>query len=147
MSLEVVIQENTAAIRELIAAIAKGAPIPADAKEVVATPPKPTTSAATRASAARTQPTAKEAADAAPGKTADASSQSAKPAETEQQGSTAATEITYQDAANAVTKLSRAKGRDAAVAVLKQFDAANLKEVKPEQFAEVIAAVNEVLGA
>lgn len=47
---------------------------------------------------------------------------------------------TYQDAAAAITKLSRAKGRDAAVAVLASFGAAKLPDVKPEQFADVIAA-------
>lgn len=47
---------------------------------------------------------------------------------------------TYQDAANAVTALHKAKGRDAAVAVLAEFGAAKLQDVKPEQFADVIAA-------
>jgi hypothetical protein len=50
---------------------------------------------------------------------------------------------TYQDTADAVTKLARAKGRDAAVAVLARFGAAKLPEVKPEQFAAVIAACEE----
>lgn len=52
----------------------------------------------------------------------------------------------YQDAAAAVTKLSRAKGREAAVKVLAQFDAAKLPDVKPEQFAAVIAACEEALA-
>ena len=47
---------------------------------------------------------------------------------------------TYQDTADAVTKLARTKGRDAAVAVLNEFGAAKLPDVKPEQFAAVIAA-------
>lgn len=47
---------------------------------------------------------------------------------------------TYQDAAAAITKLSRIKGRDAAVAVLSSFGAAKLPDVKPEDFAAVIAA-------
>ena len=47
---------------------------------------------------------------------------------------------TYQDTADAVTKLARTKGRDAAVAVLSGFGAAKLPDVKPEQFAAVIAA-------
>lgn len=50
---------------------------------------------------------------------------------------------TYQDAAAAITKLARAKGRDAAVAVLARFGAAKLPDVKPEQFAAVIAACEE----
>ena len=47
---------------------------------------------------------------------------------------------TYQATADAVTKLARTKGRDAAVAVLSEFGAAKLPDVKPEQFAAVIAA-------
>jgi hypothetical protein len=50
---------------------------------------------------------------------------------------------TYQDTADAVTKLARTKGRDAAVAVLSGFGAAKLPDVKPEQFAAVIAACEE----
>lgn len=50
---------------------------------------------------------------------------------------------TYQDTANAVTKLARTKGRDAAVAVLSKFGAGKLPDVKPEQFAAVIAACEE----
>lgn len=47
---------------------------------------------------------------------------------------------TYQDAANAVTKLARTQGRDAAIKVLAQFGAKTLPDVKAEQFADVIAA-------
>lgn len=50
---------------------------------------------------------------------------------------------TYQDTADAVTKLARTKGRDAAVAVLSKFGASKLPDVKPEQFAAVIAACEE----
>lgn len=50
---------------------------------------------------------------------------------------------TYQDAAAAITKLSKAKGRDAAVAVLTAFGAAKLPDVKPEQFADIIAAAEK----
>ena len=47
---------------------------------------------------------------------------------------------TYQATADAVTKLARTKGRDAAVAVLSKFGAGKLPDVKPEQFAAIIAA-------
>jgi hypothetical protein len=50
---------------------------------------------------------------------------------------------TYQDAAAAITKLSKTKGRDAAVAVLTAFGAAKLPDVKPEQFADIIAAAEK----
>ena len=46
----------------------------------------------------------------------------------------------YQDAANAIMRLARARGRDAAVAVLAKFGAGKLPDVKPEHFAAVIAA-------
>lgn len=47
---------------------------------------------------------------------------------------------TYQETADAVVALSKAKGRGAATEVLAKFGAAKLPEVKPEQFADVIAA-------
>lgn len=53
---------------------------------------------------------------------------------------------TYQATADAVTKLARTKGRDAAVAVLTKFGASKLPDVKPEQFAAVIAEC-EAVGA
>lgn len=81
-----------------------------------------------------------------------AAAQSAKaPAATAQAATTAESPSdkapTYDDASKAVLKLSGAKGRDAAVALLQKFGAANLKGVKPEQFADVIAAVDEAMGA
>lgn len=53
---------------------------------------------------------------------------------------------TYQDTADAVTKLARAKGRDAAVAVLKAVDASKLPDVAPSDFGKVIALVEAALG-
>ncbi|MDZ4056832.1 MAG: hypothetical protein U1D69_07665 [Polynucleobacter sp.] len=52
---------------------------------------------------------------------------------------------TYEDASKAIIALSKAKGRDAAVAVLEKFQAANLKAVKPEDYAAVIVAANKAL--
>lgn len=46
--------------------------------------------------------------------------------------------VTYVECAKAVTDLSKAKGRDAAVAVLAQFDAKNLKEVPEDKFGAVV---------
>jgi hypothetical protein len=42
--------------------------------------------------------------------------------------------------------LARAKGRDAAVAVLGEFGAARLPDVKPEQFAAIVAACEKAGG-
>lgn len=53
---------------------------------------------------------------------------------------------TYQATADAVTKLAREKGRDTAIAVLTKFGASKLPDVKPEQFAAVIAEC-EAVGA
>lgn len=57
-----------------------------------------------------------------------------------------APQATYQGAAAAITKLSRVKGRETAVALLGQFGANKLPDVKPEQFADVIAKANELMG-
>ncbi|WP_369952289.1 hypothetical protein [Ralstonia syzygii] len=119
MSLEVAIQENTAAIRDLIAAIASGAALPAAAEKVVAAASKPR---------------------------AEAKQEAAAPASTEG-GEKGAVEVSYNDAASVITKLSRGKGRDAALKVLQQFGADNLKGVKPEQFADVMAAAQKALEA
>lgn len=54
---------------------------------------------------------------------------------------------TYQATADAVTKLARTKGRDAAVAVLKEVNAAKLPDVDPSNFGKVIALVEAALGA
>lgn len=126
-------------------------------KEVAAAPvEKPAktakpTPAATQASPAPTQPTAEVEQAAAPEKTADAASQPVESAAPAPQASTAATasspstEVTYKEAAEAVTRLSRTKGRDAAIAVLKSFGADKLPDVKTEDFAAVVAACQAAL--
>lgn len=64
-------------------------------------------------------------------------------ADTSEAKTDSAPAATYDDAANAVTKLARTKGRDAALAVLSKFGATKLPDVKPEDFAAVIAATVE----
>lgn len=135
MSLEATIQENTQAIRELIAALAKGVtPTPAQvaavATEAQAEKPAPAKKTQAAATQESSTPTASD---------NSASSSPATPA--------AEPEPTYQDAAAAITKLSRTKGRDAAVALLAKFGAAKLPDVKPEQFAEIIKAAIAAMGA
>lgn len=123
------------------------------AKEVAAAPvekPKATkkpTAVETQASPAPTQPTAEVAAVTdAPEKTVDASNPTAESAAPAPQASTAADPaVTYKEAAEAVTKLSRTKGRDAAIAVLKSFGADKLPDVKTEDFAAVVAACQAAL--
>jgi membrane-bound ClpP family serine protease len=128
MSLELAITENTNAIRDLIAALGNGqhvtqAQVAAVVKEAK---PKAEKKQETAKPEAASTPTTVEPA-AAPEPKAENSAQAA----------------TYNDAADAVTKLARTKGRDAAIAVLSKFGAAKLPDVKPEDFAAVIAAAVE----
>lgn len=166
MSLEAALQENTAALRELLAAIKNGAAVAATAVahavERSETPqadlaepaaPKPARGKARAAAAnAPTVPTATQVQAAAPApkpsappcpqtasaQTSDAPAANAPAAE-------AAPD--YETAARAVTALAKARGREAAVAVLAQFGAARLPEVAPEQFAAVIAACEQAQEA
>lgn len=147
MSLEAVIADNTSAIRELIAALtasAKAAPVPtaplpdataalaAEATAEAATAIQEAvkarpTSAKTKATPAPTPPTAAAPPDAAPEQKAASSEPPAAP-------------TTYAEVVAAVTKVANAKGRDAAVGVFAAFGVANGKELKPEQYAAVVAA-------
>lgn len=156
MSLEIALAENTAALRDLLAHLKSGiaihqpSPEEIDANIEALNSPKPpaakgkSTSAATPASAAPTPPTAEGAVDAAQEKTDAGSDPSAASAATAASASTAATDAPdYATTAKAVTDLVKAKGRDTAAGVLSEFGAANLKEVPPEKFADVIAACKE----
>lgn len=178
MTLEAAIQENTSALRDLIAAIKAGVPISATQIAAVAAEASvaqqeantekkpPATSAKTiTAAAPPTPPTAEAAADepeskgenSAPVQAGDkgggspqvsAVQTAAEPATAGGNQSAAADDAevpTYQATADAVTKLARVKGHDAAVAVLSKFSAVKLPGVKPEQFAAVIAACNQAM--
>ena len=121
MSLETTIQENTQAIRELIAALAHGiTPTAAQVAAVTGTPASESPPAK-----AKTAPKAEPALE--PESPPDTPS--------------------YMDAAAAITKLSRTKGRDAAVALLYRFKASKLPEVQPDDYAEIIEAANAAMGA
>jgi len=132
MSLEATIQENTNAIRELIKALAAGVPTTAaQVAAVVAEAP---------VQEAKPEPKKQKAAASVdvPTPTAAASS--------EISSSDTVQEVTYQEAASAVTALAKAKGREAALGVLSRFNAVNLKDVKPEQYSAVLAAATKALG-
>lgn len=133
MSLEIAIQENTAAIRDLVAAIRKG--IPTTAEQVAAV----VIEAKTEAKAEKK--TKAEKVDKAETETPKSDEAPAATQKQKDEPAAAADEpvYTYQDAANAITSVSKAKGRDAAVALLADFGAKNLKEVKPEDYAALIA--------
>ena len=131
MSLEQVIQENTAAIRELIAALGKGAPSQA-------------------AAPVENPPVEEPKADAKPTKEKKQQAPAATP-ESQEEAAAAADEpapVSYDDCAQSVTKLAKSKGRPAAVALLGQFDLKTLQDAKdkPELLAQVKAAADAELG-
>lgn len=126
MSLEAAIQENTSAIRALIATMTQSLPTTVEPSSAVVTQPKAKKEkppAAVDHAGTATPATPSPAADApAPG-------------------------ATYDDVKNAIVKLSGLKGRDQVVAVLSQFDAAKGPDLKPEQFADFIAQANAAMAA
>ncbi len=118
MSLESAITENTAAVQALTAALLNRSDINVDD------------------------------ASAHPHKTA--KKQTNRKAETTQVSSSSQTDAApdlYQQAATAITTLSRQKGREAALEVLAIFGATKLPAVLPERLQEVITAAEQALGA
>lgn len=113
MSLEIAIQENTAAINALIAILGAKGFEPAAA-------PAPKEAPATKKEKAT--PKVEEAPEPA----------------------TVAEAVTYDQAAEAIQQLAKTKGRDAAIAVLKQFGASKLPDVDAKDFAAVVAACGAV---
>lgn len=107
----------------------------AKAKPEKETAAKKTTAAATEA-AASTQSTAEAGAGAVQEKKADNSEASDKAADVP----------AYTTVVSAINKLAQGKGRDAAVAVLSKFGVTRGPELKPEQYAAVIAEC-ETAGA
>jgi hypothetical protein len=138
--LEEAIKENTAAIRELIAAIANGIP----------TTPAQVAAAAAEAST-KEKPKATvgvNGASSTPGQTsptADAAAQD--PAAGAAPTAPAAASVSYDEVKAAILKLSQAKGREQVVAALTEFGVAKGPELKPEQFAGFIAKANELVAA
>ena len=118
---------------ELIAAIAKGVPIPAAAAPSEKKQPKATVGTTNGASSPE---------KASP---PEAAAQQATPPKTET-GSSGGASVTYEDVKNAIVKLSGAKGRDAVVELLKKFDARRGPDLKPEQFEYFVAATKEALS-
>lgn len=146
MSLELAIAENTRAINALIEILTRGAvnaPVAADVEQE-ALREEPAPKAKRKKEAAPEAP----AGEPAPEETAPSPAAGASDAPATEAAATATepVEISYADAAAAVTNVVKVKGRDAGKALLASFGAANLKEVKPERFAEVIAAAKAVLG-
>lgn len=167
MSLETAIQENTAAIRELIAAIAKGMPVAASTVAAVvgetknSDKPKAETGKKPVATTASSQPGAKPQLevpkdDAQDGDTTDGDSlqvggkvitiraeelagiKDAKAADGQAHKE-------YHFAKFAVLALSKHKGRPMVEALLSRFGVQKGPDLKPEQFAEFIKDVDRIL--
>ena len=130
MSLEQAIQENTAAIKALIAALGTGAPSQAAAPAETATVEEP-----------KAEKPTKEKKQSAPAATPESKEDTAAAADEP-------APVSYDDCAQSVTKLAKSKGRPAAVALLGQFDLKTLQDAKdkPELLAQVKAAADAELG-
>ena len=130
MSLEQAIQENTAAIKALIAALGTGATSQAAAPAETATVEEP-----------KAEKPAKEKKQQAPAATPESKAEAAAAADEP-------APVSYDDCAQSVTKLAKSKGRPAAVALLGQFDLKTLQDAKdkPELLAQVKASADAELG-
>jgi len=136
MSLELAIQENTAAIHALIAKLSadaflnpQAAPPAAQVQEIPAQlkkakPPKPAKSS---------EPTP-------------IASSSSETSSTESSAAKEQPAVTLEDARKAIRALYDEKGRDATSDVLARFGAAAVSELLPEQYAPLIVLCNEVLA-
>ncbi len=147
MSLELAIQQNTAAIHALIETLSKGASLgtPAEISEEAPAPEK----------TKRNKKDAKLEAPAPEISAAEEVSSVGEPADTAESagppeaGAAASTpekkQVSYTEASAAVVKLANTKGRQAAVEVLATFGAKTLGEVKASSYADVIAACEAAL--
>lgn len=121
MSLELAIAENTRAINQLIEILRNQAanPVPAELKQ---------------------EP--EQLLQEDPPKTKKAKKEEPAPAHEPETPKA----VTYAEAASAVTRLVKEKGREAAKSLLAGFNAANLKEIPEARYAEVIAAAEAVMA-
>lgn len=127
MSIETLLADNTAALRELIATIK------AQAYAEVSQPAAP--KADHLPAAEKPKPQAAKPAPAPAPVVEDTPEAHATPADPE-------TLVTIDEVKAAVLKLAATKGREAAVAVLQSFGAAKAPELKPEQYGAVLDALN-----
>jgi len=139
MSLEIAIQENTAALRELIAAISKGLPVAASTVAEVAAKSAEVTAKTEKA--AEVKKPAAQTASSQPGAQPQSEGQKAAAQE-----SPAAADVTYDDVKAAVIELSKEKGREMTVALLSRHGVAKAPDLQPEQYAAVVGDVKKVLA-
>lgn len=160
MSLELAIQNNTAAIERLIAVLTETVPQPVTVNldtgmvskgdQVEQLAENSSANAAEPAAKETKKRAKKEAAPAALGEPAqEVSAPALEPGASDAPATEAAAIATkpptYADAAAAVTSVIKTKGTPAAKDLLKAFGAETLKGVKPEQFGAVISACEAVL--
>lgn len=121
MSLELALQENTLAIRELIAALAKQPPT-------------------TKAAKTKPMPAAAQPAEAPPTKAEPAPPAAPESASAEQP-------VNYDTAKESILDVVAQHGTAAAAEILNSFGASNLQQVPAEQWPAVIQACRQRLGA
>jgi hypothetical protein len=144
MSLELALQQNTAAINALIEILKTGAvPVAPAAEEQAPEAPKAKRTKKEAAPATAGEPASAPKAEAsADGEPAAPEKPAASPASST---TTEAKQVTYTEAAAAVTNVAKKKGRDVAVEILAKFGAKTLGEVKASSYAKVIAECEAVL--
>lgn len=135
MSLEQAISENTAALRELMATIAKQSAT-LGASDTATPAPKPEKPAKKEAEAKKT--------DAPSTGTTKESTESAAPSGTGE--STGQSGPTYDDVKVKILTLSKEKGREPTVALMARHGVQKGPDLKPSQYAEFIADVDAILA-
>lgn len=132
MSIEQNISELTAAVRELTAVISASNSMITGGKTETVAAPKSTKPAATQAGA-DSQHIAKAAEAVVPEKKAEGSAEKSS-------GSTTTIDFAKQIQAP-IVKMAGSGRREEALAILKQFGAARASEIKEENWAEAVAAI------
>ena len=148
MSLEIAIAANTAAIQELTSVWSMLATmgttinknVEAGTQSVVDVAGKIEIPVAAPAAKPAAPKSSKAAATPVAAEKAPVEAEPAVVARTEEAPADVVEEITYAAVAAAVTALSKAKGRAAAVAILAKFEVTALPGAKPEQFADIKSA-------
>jgi hypothetical protein len=150
MTLEQLIADNTAAIRELARVLVAGngitivapAPAPAPVPEPAPSPAAPPAAAEPAPAARRPGRPRKEPPAVAPGSERPSALPPPDPSP-----AAANDGAGYMDASRALSALLAARGREVALGVLQSFGASNLKEVPPAQWPAVREAAQKALEA
>lgn len=140
MSLELAIQENTAAIHALIARLATGTVIPDDkptAGGVNVSTAEPADFPNTCVQKEKTQTQKPET------KKVNAQETGNKP----EVGAASPGPVTYDEVKKHILELSKAKGREIASDALSRFGVTKGPDLLPEQFADFVEHAKELLGA